>query len=183
LSLKKIKIACKTDRYLHIDELETFQRELKSIDDEAMEKLKKSISKYGFSFPIFVWKYNILDGHQRLEAVKRLIDDGYQMDDRRLPVVEIQAGNETEAAEKLLLINSRYATIEQDGFDSFVSDFSIDLSEIEGLLEIPEIDLSIEDAETEAFNSIEPEEVDPDSYELNTICPRCGFEFNKLESD
>jgi DNA modification methylase len=146
---KKIKITCKTEKYLHIDELESFQGELKSIDDEAMEKLKGSILKYGFSFPIFVWRYSILDGHQRLEAVKRLIDDGYKMDDRRLPVVEIQAKNETEAAEKLLLINSRYATIDQSGFDSFVADYSIDLGEIEGLLEIPEIDFSLPEDEFE----------------------------------
>jgi DNA modification methylase len=149
LPKNQIKITCKTDKYLHIDELEAFQGKLKSIDNESMEKLKKSILKYGFSFPIFVWRYNILDGHQRLEAVKRLIDDEHEMNDRRLPVVEIQAKDETEAAEKLLLINSRYATIEQDGFDSFISDFSIDIPEIKELLEIPEIDFSLPEDEFE----------------------------------
>jgi hypothetical protein len=178
-----IKITCKTEKYLHIDELEIFQGELKSIDDESMEKLKQSILKYGFSFPIFVWRYNIIDGHQRLEAVKRLIDDGHEMDDRSLPVVEIQAKDETEAVEKLLLINSRYATIEQDGFDSFVADYSIDLGEIDGLLEIPEIDLSIGDNNSETFEDVSPDDINPDEYDLNTICPRCGFEFNKLEPE
>jgi hypothetical protein len=164
-----IEITCKTKKYLHIDELETFQ----GIDEESMTKLKESILKYGFSFPIFVWRYNILDGHQRLKAVKMLIDDGHEMDDQRLPVVEIEAKNEKEAAEKLLLINSRYAKISQEGFDSFTVDFDIDLSDIEGLLEIPEIDLSFEANENilEDFKEI-------DEQELANKCPKCGFEFD-----
>jgi len=66
-----------------------------------------------------------------------------------LPVALIKAKDRKEAAEKLLLINSRYAKIDQDGFDFFVQDFDIDVADMSGLLEIPEIDFGIEDEEFE----------------------------------
>lgn len=137
---KSISITCKTGELIEIAKLELFQGDLKEITPEAMDKLKASIIKYGFSFPIFVWKTKILDGHQRLEAAKQLIKDGYMLKGGKLPVVQISAESDHEAAEKLLLINSRYAQMTQAGFDAFVTDFDIDLSDFSGLLEIPEID-------------------------------------------
>lgn len=56
-----------------IGDLEAFQGKLKSITEAEFEKLKAAILKYGFSFPVFVWRKSILDGHQRVQAVKRLI--------------------------------------------------------------------------------------------------------------
>lgn len=85
----QLKISCDTKDLLHIDELEQFQGQLKSLDDAGLKKLMKSIIKYGFSFPIFVWKKNILDGHQRLAAVKKLIDEGHEIVGGKLPVVKI----------------------------------------------------------------------------------------------
>lgn len=136
---KSISITCKTSELVEIAKLERFQGDLKEITPEAMDKLKASIIKYGFSFPIFVWQTKILDGHQRLEAAKQLIKEGYVLKSGKLPVVQISADSDQEAAEKLLLINSRYAQMTQAGFDAFVTDFDIDLSDFSGLLEIPEI--------------------------------------------
>lgn len=141
---KSISITCKTGELLEIAKLERFQGDLKEITPEAMDKLKASIIKYGFSFPIFVWQTKILDGHQRLEAAKQLIKYGYMLKGGKLPVVQIEADSDQEAAEKLLLINSRYAQMTQAGFDAFVTDFDIDLSGFSGLLEIPEIDFDFD---------------------------------------
>ncbi|MGW8300436.1 MAG: hypothetical protein ACWGNO_00125 [Desulfobacterales bacterium] len=175
---KKIKISCKTEARLPIGVLEDFQGDLKTIEPEALEKLKNSILKYGFSFPIFVWNDNILDGHQRLKAAKALMENGYYFEGDALPVVWIEAKNEKEAAEKLLLINSRYAKIDQSGFDLFVENFDIDIADLSDMLDIPEVDFSIE-PETETFEDKEPDEVDPDEYDLKHTCPRCGFEFDE----
>jgi DNA modification methylase len=144
---KEIKITCKAADGMALDELYEFQGELKTISDDELEKLKKSIVKYGFSFPIFVWKSKVLDGHQRLKAVKQLIEQGYKIKDNNLPVVRIEAKNEKEAAEKLLLINSRYAKIDQEGFQVFTSEFDLDLDEMAELIELPEIDFSFDDGE------------------------------------
>lgn len=139
-----IKITCKTADRLPMDKLTSFQGELKTIDDTAMDKLKQSIVKYGFSFPVFVWKNNILDGHQRIEAVKRLMMDGYELKQELLPVVYIDAENRKEAAEKLLLINSRYAQIDQGGFETFAFEYGIEIPDMSKLIEIPEIDFDFE---------------------------------------
>jgi DNA modification methylase len=139
---KEIKITCKAADGMALDELYEFQGELKTISDDELEKLKKSIVKYGFSFPIFVWKSKILDGHQRLKAVRQLIEQGYKVKGNKLPVVRIEAKNEKEAAEKLLLINSRYAKIDEGGFQVFTSEFDLDLNEMTELIELPEINFS-----------------------------------------
>lgn len=175
---RRIRITCDTATTMPIDDLEAFQGKLKSITEAEFEKLKSAILKYGFSFPVFVWRKSILDGHQRVQAVKRLIDDGYELEGGMLPVALIEAKDRKEAAEKLLLINSRYATIEQDGFDWFVQDFDIDVVDMSGLLEIPEIDFEI-DMAPETFEGKEPEEIDPDEYDLKHTCPKCGFEFDE----
>lgn len=180
MSKKIIKITCDAPTTMPIEDLQAFQGKLKSITDSEFEKLKNSIIKYGFSFPVFVWRKNILDGHQRVQAVKRLMDDGWKLEGGMLPVVLIAADNETEAAEKLLLINSRYAQIEQDGFDAFIADFSIDLDDIAGLIEIPDIDFDLEPDELD--QSDKTKEIDPDEFELEHTCPRCGFEFNEKSS-
>jgi ParB-like chromosome segregation protein Spo0J len=122
---KEIKIKCKVADGMALDELYEFQGELKTISDDELDKLKKSIVKYGFSFPIFVWKSKVLDGHQRLKAVKQLVSDGYKIKGNTLPVVRIEAKDEKEAAEKLLLINSRYAKIDQEVFQVFTFEFVI----------------------------------------------------------
>lgn len=155
---KSISITCKTGELIEIAKLERFQGDLKEITPEAMDKLKSSIIKYGFSFPIFVWKTKILDGHQRLEAAKQLIKDGYMLKSGKLPVVQIEADSDQEAAEKLLLINSRYAQMTQAGFDAFVTDFDIDLSDFSGLLEIQEIDFDF-DGGGDFYGNTDPDEV------------------------
>lgn len=144
---KTIKISCKCSDSLPIDELKAFQGKLKTIDEESFNKLKASILKYGFSFPIFIWNKNILDGHQRFYAVQRLLDEGYELKDNALPVVWIEAKNAREAAEKLLLINSRYAKIDQQGFEIFIEDYDIKLEDINIVLDIPEIDLGLGNSE------------------------------------
>jgi len=173
-----IKITCDSKAALTIDELENFQGKLKSIDEDAFAKLKASILRYGFSFPVFVWGKKILDGHQRLAAVKQLIGEGYAVSGNKLHVVKIEAENERQAAEKLLLINSRYAKIDQQGFDVFVGDFDIELGELDVFLDIPEIDMTAPDFGPAA----EDEQGKLDQLEPKIItCPHCGEKFDQRD--
>lgn len=180
MASKKIKITCDIKSFVPIDNLVKFQGDLKTIEPEAIEKLKKSIVKYGFSFPIFMWQLKILDGHQRLEAVISLIKDGYELENNVLPVVPIKAKNEKEAAEKLLLINSRYAKIDQHAFDLFVEEFKLDIIDMGGLLDIPEIDFDLPN-----FNpTTEDEQGRLDQLEPKIItCPHCGEKFDARQQE
>lgn len=175
---KKIRITCDTASMMPIDDFEAFQGKLKSITEAEFEKLKSAILKYGFSFPVFVWRKSILDGHQRVQAVKRLIDDGYELEGGMLPVALIQAKDRKEAAEKLLLINSRYATIGQDGFDWFVEDFDLDLSELDDFLEIPEVDISFKDEQTNDDEFIEKEGLE---YKISIDCDSESHQVQLIE--
>ena len=109
----KIPITCKGSKAVPIDAIKNFQGNLKALGDDEFKKLERSIIKYGFSFPVFVWGNKILDGHQRVYVVSEMIKDGHAIGD--IPIVEIEARDETEAAEKLLLINSHYAKMTSGG--------------------------------------------------------------------
>lgn len=135
---KTIPITCKGSGYLPIEQLKNFQGNLKELSESDFEKIKISLLKYGFTFPVFVWKNNLLDGHQRMYVVKVLIEEGYEIGP--IPIVEIMAKNKKEAAEKLLVLNSRYAKMTDEGFMEYVANFEIDLSEMPEL-ELPELDL------------------------------------------
>jgi len=173
---KVIPITCKGSKYLHVDKLKDFQGNLKSLSPEALEKLKRSILKHGFSFPVFIWNDSILDGHQRIFALNELIKDGYSIGN--LPVVEIEAEDEKEAAEKLLLINSQYARITDEGIREFIDSYNIDIESIVLDLEIPDIDFSLLEEPDFAPTSEEEQgrldQLDPKIV----VCPHCGEEFD-----
>lgn len=137
---KVIRITCKGQKYVDLKSLKNFQGALKELTEEEFEKLKGSILEYGFSFPVFVWRSYILDGHQRLFVTEKLIrEEGYQIG--KIPVVEIEAKNKQEAAEKLLLLNSRYAEMTEEGLYQFAHNYTINIPQISGLISIPEINI------------------------------------------
>ena len=137
----KIKITCTGSRVISFESLRNFQGNLKSLEKPQFDKLKRSIEKHGFSFPVFVWGDNlILDGHQRLFVVGEMLKSGFSIDP--VPVVDIEAKNEKEASEKLLILQGRYGKITEDGLYEFIHNFDLDIREIEKDLELPDIDLS-----------------------------------------
>ena len=122
--LTEIPITCKGQKYIPIQNLQDFQGNLKELSIVQFEKLKESILKHGFSFPVFVWNNSILDGHQRIFVVNDLLKNGYSIG--KIPCVEIEAKDKKEAAEKLLFLNSRYAKITEDGLIGFIDEVGID---------------------------------------------------------
>ena len=129
----KINVTCDTGDFLELSELTKFQGNLKLRDENDIGKVKKSILKYGFSFPFFVWKNKcwnyILDGHGRELALKELENEGYEVPP--LPVVYISADNEADAKEKLLRINSRFGDVTTSSFVNFSKDLNIDFNSID----------------------------------------------------
>lgn len=142
---KKIRITCKGADELDIDELEDLQGGLKEISGENLEKLKRSIIEYGFSFPEFVWKGEgknyIIDGHQRVLAVRELISEGYSIG--KIPIDYIEARDREEAKKKLLLVISQYGKVTGGGLEDFIVD--IDLEGFDDLLELPGFDVGLID--------------------------------------
>ncbi len=81
-SEKIIQMTCRGNAWLKPDELEQFQGNLKTLSEQNYQKLKTAIAdpKIGFSFPIFVWRSKnrnyIIDGHQRLITIRRMLKEG-----------------------------------------------------------------------------------------------------------
>jgi ParB-like chromosome segregation protein Spo0J len=138
------------------------------------------IEKYGISFPFFVWskdsRNRVLDGHGRLKALYKMREAGAEIPP--LPVVYIDAKDEAEAKQKLLLVNSRYGEITSEGLESFIGDTVIDTA----LLELPQIDID-NDARDETKISAEKNEPVLHSYQIGEFrVPLSDVEYEALVS-
>jgi len=136
--MKQIQIRCKGTSALSLDSFQNFQGNLKELREPEYKKLRRSIEKYGFRFPIFVWGNMILDGHQRILVLKKMISEGWSVDP--LPVIEIEAENEREAKHLLLLISSRYGHVTDDGLYEFIMTSELNFNELKEEIDLPEID-------------------------------------------
>jgi hypothetical protein len=168
---KQIKTSCDVEDALPLDSIMEFQGEFKKRDRYDIENLIKSLTKYGISFPFFIWRDSgvnyCMDGHGRKTALAQLRDRGYEIPD--VPVVFVYAKNREEAVQKLLRLNSRYGVMTEDSVVRFIGETPVDFSEI-----------AIPDMETIQFTGID--ENPGRFFEAETsgkkkppkICPYCG---------
>jgi 16S rRNA G966 N2-methylase RsmD len=140
----KIKINCTGTELITLDKFIELQGNLKTLSKENYNKLKNSILKYGFSFPVFCWlnnnKHYILDAHQRINTLKELQKEGYEVP--ALPTVFIEAENRKQAKELLLQLNSNYGKITDEGLYEFINEIGseLDFEEIKKGVELIGID-------------------------------------------
>ena len=177
-----MKILCDCKDTLALDEITEFQGGLKDRSQEEIGKIIKSLKKYGFAFPLFVWKDGgknwCLDGHGRLLALKKMREYGEKIPP--LPVVYIDAKNETDARNLLLRLNSQYGRMTADSVREFADGFDVDFTELQ--LPAGVIDFEIADVqETEGDDEVPDvdEKEEPDSqpgemYELGNSILMCG---------
>lgn len=150
-----IKINCETKDFIKFEDLTEFQGNLKERTDEDINKIVKSIKKYGFSFPFFVWKQGeinyLLDGHGRYKALEKLDSLGYFFPP--LPVVYVDCKDEQSARDLLLRLNSHYGKMTKETVLDFIGDYEIDLSDLElpcGTIDFENnIDIDFGDKKTE----------------------------------
>src|SRR4030042_908793 len=121
---KIIQIKCRGAGTVDIDHLEHIQGNLKECKKAEMAKLIKSIVENGFCFPEFVWQQGghnyILDGNHRVKALGILRSGGWHVPE--IPYALIEADDLLDAKKKLLLINSRYAKMTDEGLFEFGHD-------------------------------------------------------------
>ena len=184
-NIKTISIKCETKDTMKLEDMTVLQGNLKARTDDDYAKIKKSILKYGFSFPAFIWvekktKTNyLIDGTGRYSALKQMQEEGYIIPE--LPIVYIQAKDKAEAKNKLLRLNSQYGKMSKDSVLEFASDIDLDFSEIA----LPDTTICFEDEqetlETEGDDDIPDvdEKEKPNSergcmYELGNSILMCG---------
>lgn len=143
-----------------VSELYPTQGNLKDLSDENYNKLKASIEKHGFIYPMAVWtetsinKKWMLDGHQR----KRFLDKEHP--DAEVPIIEIPAADLQEAAEILLKITSQYGRITQEGVDAFIATFELPEAEIYQAVQFDALPLIGQEKDKEEVEEDDAPEVD-----------------------
>lgn len=178
----KIKVFCECKDFLALGELTEFQGKLKTRTEFDVDKIVRSIRKYGIAFPLFVWRHDginhCLDGHGRLLALKRMAGDGDTIPP--LPVVYVDCKDERSARDLLLRLNSHYGTMTKESVLEFAAGFDLDLGDFD--LPAGVIDFDVPgDEETEGDDDVPEadEKEEPDSqpgemYELGSSTLMCG---------
>lgn len=172
--------------------------------DENYVKILGLLEKYGFKYPVYLWKtdegelFN-LDGNQRVLVIRA------EYGDVEIPYLPVSAKNREEAKEQILALSSNYGEITQEGFEEFIQD----IKDLEKSLEFVTFDdwaeAIQEDFEQLEFKpNVQPtfqhkdvtqQEVEKKSEAMDNamqqftdhkivecICPECGYEFNiKME--
>lgn len=169
--VKNLK-TCNVDTFLSWD-----FNSLKSSKKRDTSKLENAIIKSGWSFPVIVWsnvdKPFVIDGTGRKQAVKNLIEKGYQIDE--IPYVEIEAKDLNEAKSKALEVSSSFGEITRESFIEFTKDIELDFAtfEIEGMTADSFIE-SDENDDDVPETPKEPKSKLGDLYELGNHRVLCG---------
>jgi len=119
----KIKISEQLNQLSTIDytTLIPWQGNLKDLSVTNYNKLKKSLTEFGFFVPLFVWFKDgnpyLMDGTQRHRVLMKECAEP-----KDLPFIAIEAETEQDAKKKLLVISSQYGRTTQEGMDEFAFD-------------------------------------------------------------
>jgi len=179
----KIDIRCTGTENISLDSFTELQGNLKDLSKENYAKLKSSLLKYGFCFPVFCWNdgktFFILDAHQRVKTLTKLRSEGYTIPD--LPTVYIKAKDRIEAKELLFQLNSNYGKITQDGLYEFINEpgFEIDTLLLDDI-DLPELDMDKFNASFLEDTGIEEDESDTKTNIEDNECPKCGYKWHSL---
>lgn len=154
-----------------ISKLKPFDKNPRTISPRGIEKLQKSIERFGFVNPVLAQKNTgvIIAGHQRIKAAKA---EGL----KTVPVIwldmtdtEAKAYNiadnrlQDEAAWENNLLAGLVTELEADGFDLELT--GLDMGEIELLTVGPD------------FSPVSEDEQSRLDEKKKTTCPSCGYEF------
>jgi len=134
-------------------DLQSLQGEtFKKITKTNMAKLKNSIRNNGFIQPLVVWQASdgklwLLDGYHRVLALKELDKEfksnsstGIEIPDQ-LPAIFVEADSIQEAAKRVPLMSSQYATVQEAGMLNFAHSYGIDLELLKEEVSIPDLSL------------------------------------------
>lgn len=145
-------------------------------NDHAVEKVAAAIHEFGFRVPILAKSDGlVIDGHLRLKAARKLgmetvpvilADD---MSDNQVKAFRLSVNKMAELADwDEAMLALELSALQLDGFDLDLTGF--DVGEIGGLLEGADPPNEQPPSSTQ--------EIDPDAYQMDHRCPKCGFEYN-----
>lgn len=163
--------------YVDIDELKTYENNAKLHPAEQIEQIKKSIQSFGMNDPIAVWKDNvIIEGHGRFIACKEL-------ELKQVPVIRLD-GLTDEQRKAYMLAHNKLTMNSGFDFDILTEEldsiFNIDMSDFGFNLDLGR---EMEDYEQQLNNTSELDIGDYSDEQFECQCPKCGFRFNRGDSN
>ena len=178
-----ISITCEGKSLMSLSEIKELQGRLKELSVRGYEKLKRTIAKEGFAFPIGVAvidgkPYGILDGHQRLRTVRQMTQkEGYSLPGGKLPVSFTQCKDKAQAGRLILSAISQYAKTKDEGLYEFANEFKIDPKSLTDDFDIPDYDTEkfVEGYYGDVLAGTDKAGAGDDDPETNNECPKCGF--------
>jgi ribosomal protein S27AE len=184
--VKTIDIAYEKPVRVPISALNDFQGELKTLSEESYSKLSKEITSTGFAFAPHAWrnpkdrKWYLVDGHQRIKAVRRLCDEsGYKIEP--IQVIPVKAKSYEEAKRRVLQAASQYGEVIPQGLYEFLSESEIKFDDFKESFDFPTLNIEkfaafFEKPKEESKNN--NSEVDGGQFsKLVHTCPQCGHKF------
>ena len=177
-----IRIECTGADSLPLDAIEEFQGNLKKRSKKDIDLIIKSIEKYGFSFPFFIWNgtgHNYcLDGHGRIQALSELRRRGEDLP--MFPVVYVEAKDEAEAKNKLLRLNSQYGQMTVESVLEFAGSVAVEMEE----LKLPDGSfLEFDNSNDEKTDDLYTKKIDAPVYEITGEKPSLSDMVNTEKYD
>lgn len=159
--------------YKKTEDLIPYARNSRTHDEGQIAQIAASIKEFGFTNPILLDGQNgIIAGHGRVMAAQLL-------NESKVPTIELAHLSEHQKrayiiADNKLALNSGWdndiLALEIGSLKEF--DFDINI------LGFDAIELSDLFNEQIKVPKSSAEEIDPDDYNMNCKCPKCGFEFD-----
>lgn len=175
----KIRFCVDTKMKVALSALNPFQNDMKKLMPPEYLALRAEIEETGFSFAPHVWRdpdgvYQILDGHQRVECLKRMQAESVTDEDIMVPVVEVEARDFREAKRKCLAGAATYGKMNLEGVAQTISQAELAPLRAATMFRFPDVDLKELDPtppkKVEFSASTKPKEPKHE-------CPSCGHKF------
>lgn len=144
---EKLKIMCTGEIEIDFHDLKDLQltksgKSLKVTSQDKIDKLAKSLKKYGIINNLQIWKDDndiyCFDAHHRKKALLQLEKEGLKIP--LLPATRCLVKTKKEAKKLLILKESTNSWIDTDVIKDFLSEIDFGIEEAQGLIEIPDFD-------------------------------------------
>lgn len=180
---RSVAVTCTSTDLIDPKRLTPFQGDLKWLEDKQYAKLKESLLRHGFSFPVYAWKNSrknyVIDAHQRLLALGKMREEGIVLEGGKVPVVWVMAENEKQAKELVLAAMSQYGRYDEDSVYKYINESNLEWAESKDVLDFPSFNMGTfevgwfgDPAEGDDTVVAKSEDLD-DDYK----CPKCGFQW------
>jgi len=159
--------------YRNVSDLKEWDKNPRSINRDAFERLKNQITRHGVYKPLIVDQNGvIIGGNMRFKVLKEL-------EVKKVSVIVHECKNDAERVEIALSDNDRAGYYNETELAELVQ-----LNDIDG--ELYSIDLTESKTIEEIVNAEPPEQTDGGEVDAESLldskktveCPHCGFEFD-----